>query len=103
VGTSSNHIAVSHTPCISSTTDASCYAACAAVREALRHKGVLPSLQASVRSQIFNVLLESEVGCTSPVAQLARCADPCQALPCDRCRTVHAPSLPAMRPCSSTS
>lgn len=31
-----------------------------AVREALRHKGVLPSLQASVRSQIFNVLLDSE-------------------------------------------
>lgn len=34
----------------------------AAVKEALLAKGVLPSLQASVRSQIFNVLLDSEVG-----------------------------------------
>lgn len=34
----------------------------AAVKEALLAKGVLPSLQASVRSQIFNVLLGSEVG-----------------------------------------
>lgn len=33
----------------------------AAVKDALQRKGLLPQLQASVRSQIFNVLLDSEV------------------------------------------
>jgi hypothetical protein len=33
----------------------------AAVKDALQRKGLLPQLQANVRSQIFNVLLDSEV------------------------------------------
>lgn len=36
-------------------------AGAAAVKDALQRKGLLPQLQANVRSQIFNVLLDSEV------------------------------------------
>jgi hypothetical protein len=39
--------------------------AAAAVKDALQRKGLLPQLQANVRSQIFNVLLAAEVSlCT---------------------------------------
>lgn len=45
----------------------------AAVKDALQRKGLLSQLQANVRSQIFNVLLASEVGSRLAQYQLKLC------------------------------